>query len=206
MPNRQTKYGLRSNIPQLTGQALFATCFAVLEPVIMPVYERRRYGSQFSRNVFQEYDEEKLQQFAFTSETYFPALDGYVGVPRLNNAPAAADGSGDPITFTLNVVFEDDIKDPSDGLVLDFTHLVIENITITGYEANEVPRGNANQEWRLTGIVRAWKKYWNQQVIRDYSQQAQRLHSYIPDGSTPPSWTLVDHLKPVTDALNASVA
>ena len=204
MANRQTRYGLRSNIPQLTGQALFATCFNVLEPLVMPVYERRRYGSQFSRNVFQEFDEEKLQQFAFTSETYFPALDGYVNVPRLNNAPAGPDGAGDPITFTLNKVYEEDLRDPS--AELDFTHLVIENITITGYEPNEVQRGNASQEYRLTGIVRAWKKYWNRQLIRDYSEQAERLHTYIPDSSTPPNWTLVDHLKPVTDALNASVA
>ena len=206
MANRQTKYGLRSNIPQLTGQALFATCFNLLEPVNMPVYERRRYGSQFSRNVFQEFDEEKLQQFAFTSESYFPGLTGYVGVPRLNNAPPAADGTGDPITFTLNKVYEEDLRNPSDGTVLDFTHLVIENITITGYEPNEVQRGNSPQEWRLTGIVRAWKKYWNKQLIADYSQQAERLHTYIPDGGTPPNWTLVDHLKAVTDALNASVA
>ena len=83
MPNRQTRYGLRSNIPGLTGQALMATVYDVLEPARMPVYERRRYGSIFSRNVFQEYDEEKLQQFGFTSESYFPALQGYVNVPNL---------------------------------------------------------------------------------------------------------------------------
>ena len=210
MPNRQTRYGLRSNIPQLTGQALFATCYDVQEPVRMPTYERRRFGSIFSRNVFQEYDEEKLQQFAFTSETYFPALAGYVGVINLNNAPTPPDGAGDPITFTLNKVYENDYRDPT--AVLEHSHLVIDNILITGYEPNNLPRGNENQTHTLTGIVTAWRKYWNPgnggatQLLERYSQMAELLESYLPDGGTPPSWTLVDHLKPIRDALNASIA
>ena len=96
------------------------------------------------------------------------------------------------------------MRDPNDEL--DFTHLVIDNVLITGYEPNNVARGNENQTHRLTGIVTAWRKYWNRQLIERYSLPAEILESYIPDGGTPPSWTLVDHLKPVRDALNASIA
>ena len=211
MPNRQTRYGMRSNIAGLTGQALMATVYDVLQPTVMAGYERRRYGSEFSRNVFTEYDEEKLQQFGFTSESYFPALEGYVNVPNLNNAPDGPDGAGDPITFTFNRVYEPDVLNPNDDPFdpasdLDFSHLVIDNILITGYEASSTPRGNENETWSLTGIVTGWRKYWGRQLMRQYSRDAQILHSYLPDGSNPPNWTLVDLLKPRIDALNASIA
>ena len=203
MPNRQKQYGMRSNIPSLTEQALLSVVYDVLEPTRMPTYSRQREGGIFSRNIFDEFDEEKLQQFAFTSDTYFPALEGYVNVPNLNNAPFGEDGAGDPITFTLNKVFQDDLSAPTEDR--DFSHLVIDNVLITGYESAAVPRGNDPQTHRLTGLVTAWRKFWGQQIIGRYSKQAQILESYIPnaDGT---SWTLVDHMKPIRDALNASIA
>ena len=159
----------------------------------------------FPRLRFDEYDQELLQRFSFTSESYFPQLAGYVNVPRLNNAaPPEPGGDETPITFTLNAIFPDDLREPTADV--PYTHLVIERAIITSYPRTALPRGTESREHTCNILALAWKKYWRTQLLEDYSHAAQRIDTYISDGGDPATWTRVQHVQPILDALNAGIA